>query len=178
MLTDHLKSLSNFSTVLEIGCGFGRITRLLLSNFPEIKEYLAVDLSPDQIENAKQYLKSAIIHKNVDLRFIVSDIQSLQLDKKYDLVISSELLLHLPPIEIVEVMTKLAGLSNKHVINIDYFHETPTKLAPHNFLHQYEKIYNEIPSIRQVRRVPIENKKGLFKKDTKQSIFHALVSDN
>jgi len=55
ILIDYLKnnvSSSSFSTVLEVGCGFGRITKLLLSNFPNIMEYLAIDLSPDQIENA------------------------------------------------------------------------------------------------------------------------------
>ncbi len=51
-LIDYLKKYS-FSTVLEVGCGFGRVTRLLLSAFPQIKEYFAFDLSPHQIENAK-----------------------------------------------------------------------------------------------------------------------------
>ena len=58
MLIDYLKTaLESFDTVLELGCGFGRISRLMLSKFPDIKEYVAVDLSPDQIENAKQYTK-------------------------------------------------------------------------------------------------------------------------
>ena len=41
MLIDYLKknvSLSSFSTILEVGCGFGRITKLLLLNFPNIRE--------------------------------------------------------------------------------------------------------------------------------------------
>jgi len=54
VLLDYLKkipsSFSSFSTVLEVGCGFGRITKLLLSNFSNIQEYIAIDLSPDQIE--------------------------------------------------------------------------------------------------------------------------------
>jgi cyclopropane fatty-acyl-phospholipid synthase-like methyltransferase len=56
-------SLSPSSTVLEVGCGFGRITKLLLLDFPNIKEYLAVDLSPHQIENAKEYIRSKKIIK-------------------------------------------------------------------------------------------------------------------
>ena len=73
-------SLSPSSTVLELGCGFGRITKLLLLNFPNIKEYLAVDLSQHQIENAKEYVRpQEIIIKRRDKRtqFIVSNIQSL-----------------------------------------------------------------------------------------------------
>ena len=47
----------SLQSVLELGCGFGRITKLLLTNYPGIKEYLAVDLSPHQIENAKKYVR-------------------------------------------------------------------------------------------------------------------------
>jgi|SRR6188472_768856 len=184
MLIDYLKrnvSLSSSSTVLEVGCGFGRITKLLLLNFPDIKEYLAVDLSPHQIENAKEYVRPKEIIKkeekaNPDIKFIVSDIQSLQVDKKYDLVIASEVLLHVLPSEINEVISKLVNLSNKHIVNIDWYEEkTPKRVAPHNFIHNYEEIYKNIPSITHVNRIPIEKKKGLlFKLDVKQSIFHAL----
>jgi len=52
ILLDYLKNIpisSSFSTILELGCGFGRIAKLLLSNFPNIMEYIAIDLSPHQI---------------------------------------------------------------------------------------------------------------------------------
>jgi SAM-dependent methyltransferase len=187
MLIDYLKknvSLSPSSTVLEVGCGFGRITKLLLLNFP-IKEYLAVDLSPHQIENAKEYVRPKETIKkegkaNPDIKFIVSDIQSLQVDKKYDLVIASEVLLHVLPSEINEVISKLVSLSNKHIVNIDWYEEqTPKRVAPHNFIHNYEEIYKKIPSITHVSRIPIEKKKGLlsFKLETKQSIFHAVLNN-
>ena len=189
-LIDYLKknvAMSSSLTVLEVGCGFGRITKLLLQNFPNIREYLAVDLSSHQIENAKEYViipSTMTIKKegqsNVDLKFIISDIQSLQVDKKFDLVIAAEVLLHILPSEIKEVVSKLVNLSNKHVVNIDWYEEqTPKKAAPHNFMHNYEEIYKNIPSITHVNRVPIEKNKGLlslFKLDTKQSIFHAEVS--
>jgi SAM-dependent methyltransferase len=182
MLIDYLKkNVSSTSTVLEVGCGFGRITKLLLLNFPDIKEYLAVDLSPHQIENAKEYVRPKEIIKkegkaNLDIKFIVSDIQSLQVDKKYDLVIASEVLLHVLPSDINEVISKLVDLSNKHIVNIDWYEEqTPKSVAPHNFIHNYEEIYKNIPSITRVNRIPIEKKKGLlFKLDVKQSIFHAI----
>jgi len=38
----HYLSRLNFSSVFEFGCGFGRITRLLLDNF-DVKEYLATE---------------------------------------------------------------------------------------------------------------------------------------
>jgi SAM-dependent methyltransferase len=186
MLIDYLKrnfSPSSSLTVLELGCGFGRITKLLLLNFPNIKEYLAVDLSQHQIENAKEYVRpqEIIIKKegkaNPDIKFLVSDIQSLQVDKKYDLVIASEVLMHVLPSEINEVISKLVNLSDKHIVNIDWYEkQIPKRVAPHNFIHNYEEIYKNIPSITRVNRIPIEKKKGLLssKIDAKQSIFHAL----
>ena len=58
-LIDILNGITDsFKSVLELGCGFGRITKLLLTNYNHINEYLAVDLSPQQIENAKIFLFS------------------------------------------------------------------------------------------------------------------------
>src|SRR5918912_2375018 len=71
MLIDYLKNIiPPFTTIFEIGCGFGRITKLLLSELNNINEYLAVDLSPQQIENAKEYTRP--LRGNIDLKFIVS----------------------------------------------------------------------------------------------------------
>jgi SAM-dependent methyltransferase len=190
MLIDYLKSnisLSSSTSILELGCGFGRITKLLLLNLPNIKEYLAVDLSAHQIENAKEYVRpvETLIKKegkvNPDIKFIVSNIQSLQVNKKYDLVIASEVLLHVLPSEINEVVSKLVNMSNRHVVNIDWYEEKkPKNVAPHNFIHNYEEIYKSIPSINCVNRIPIEKKKRSllsFQLDTKQSIFHALLNN-
>lgn len=182
ILIDYLKnhlSASSFSTVFELGCGFGRITKLLLSNFPNITEYLAIDLSPDQIENAKEFVRPSIETKeqNLNINFMVSNIQSFQIQKKYDLVMASEVLMHVLPSEIEEVIRKLVSMSNEHVVNIDWYEEPiPAKAAAHNFIHQYEKIYVNLPLVRNVYRIPIMKKGSWLKSvDTKQSLFHALI---
>ena len=182
ILIDYLKnhlSTSSFSTVFEVGCGFGRITKLLLSNFPNITEYLAIDLSPDQIENAKEFVRPSIETKeqNLKLDFMVSNIQSFQIQKKYDLVMASEVLMHVLPSEIEEVIRKLVSMSNEHVVNIDWYERpTPNKAAPHNFIHQYEKIYVNLPMVRNVYRIPIMKKGSWLKSvDSKQYLFHALI---
>ena len=172
----NISTFSSFSTVLELGCGFGRITKLLLSNFPDIQEYTAIDLSSDQIENAKEFVRSVIETKEHNpLTFIVSDIQSFQNDKKYDLVISAEVLLHILPSEIERVMNKIVNMSNEHVINIDWYQrKAPQNVAPHNFIHQYEKIYRSMPAVLDVYRIPIVKRDSWFRSlDVKQSIFHA-----
>jgi len=182
ILIDYLKnnlSVSPFSTVFELGCGFGRITKLLLSNFSNLTEYVAIDLSPHQIENAKEFVRPTIETKqqNLSLNFMVSSIQSFQIHKKYDLVLASEVLMHVLPSEIEEVIRKLVSMSNEHVVNIDWYEEQPaTKAASHNFIHQYEKMYVNLSQVSNVYRIPIM-KKGTWLKsvDTKQSLFHALI---
>ena len=136
-LVEYLKTNISFSTVLELGCGFGRITKIILSNFPEVRDYIAVDLSPHQIENAKNYVMGS--DKSGVLKFVISDIQSLEMNSKYDLVIAPEVLLHILPSEIKEVLVKMVGWSRQNVVNIDWYEDVaPRKVAPHNFIHEYE----------------------------------------
>ena len=176
ILVEYLRKNISFSTVLEVGCGFGRITKIILSNFPEVTEYVAVDLSPDQIENARNYVMGS--DKRGVLKFIVSDIQSLEMNLKYDLVIAPEVLLHILPSEINEVLVKMVGWSRKNVVNIDWYEDvTPRKAAPHNFIHKYEKIYHGIPGVVEVIRTPIVKKGLLSGIDTKQSIFHVVIKN-
>jgi len=182
-LIAHLNNISgSFKSLLELGCGFGRITQLLLSNYSNITEYLAVDISPDQIENAKSLLSSTkLSNSQVKLNFLVSDIQSLDLDKQYDLVILSEVLLHILPTEIDSIIKKLITLSKKHIINIDWYEDQPPKSqASHNFIHQYETLYKNYtePSTTIIKRIPIKRKKFLGTLDTKQSIFHVILENN
>ena len=175
ILLDYLEGITPFSTVLEVGCGFGRITRLILPNFPNIREYIATDLSPHQINEAEKYMNGS--QSSRPLRFIVSDIQSLDTKNKYDLVLASEVLLHVLPSDIEGVIAKLVNMSSKHVINIDWYEEKlPKNVAPHNFIHQYEKIYRQFQQVKGVIRIPITKKGLLFKHDTKQSIFHATIT--
>ena len=61
------------------------------------------------------------------LKFIVSDIQSLELNSKYDLVLAPEVLLHILPSEIYDVIVKLVGWARRHVVNIDWYEEVPPR---------------------------------------------------
>ena len=181
-LSDNIFTTSDSTkSVLELGCGYGRITKILLTKFPKmIKEYRAVDLSPHQIENAKKYVGST----DNKITFSVSDIQSLDTNKKYDLVILSEVLLHVLPSDIDSVIKKVISLSNKHIINIDWYEDKLPRdykiRATYNFIHQYEAIYKKYtePST-IIKRIPIKRKKKFFgTHDTKQSIFHVILERN
>src|SRR5215216_1067326 len=175
VLLEYLRTIT-FESVLEVGCGFGRITRLVIRNFPDIRDYLAVDLSPDQIRNAQEYIKPVLANRNINLEFHVAEIQRMQVDRKYDLVLASSVLMHILPKDIAQVMTMLVQLAKKHVINVDWFEESIARQMPWNFVHPYESIYNSMPSVEQVFRIPIIKKGMLGKLDTRQSIFHARIN--
>ena len=159
---DYLSKL-NFSTVLEVGCGFGRITRRLLEHF-NISEYLAMDISPTLVNNAMK-----LMNNFTNIQFKVADIRQLQTEKKYDLVLGVEVLMHVPPTEINSVINKLVSISNKHVVNIDWYEEpTPEKHARHCFVHNFNEIYKENTHVININRIPLPA--------TKQSIFHAQLT--
>ena len=94
--------------------------------------------------------------------------------KEYDLVILSKVLLHILPTDIDSIIKKLIALSKKHIINIDWYEESPSKShASHNFIHQYEQLYQKYTdaSTTTIKRIPIKRKKFIGTLDTKQSYF-------
>jgi 2-polyprenyl-3-methyl-5-hydroxy-6-metoxy-1,4-benzoquinol methylase len=120
-----------------------------------------------------------VFKNGLNLDFAVGDITSLQVQKKYDLVIAAEVLMHILPEEIRDVMHKLVKSSNKHVLNIDWYEEQRSKkAASHNFIHPYEIIYREFSEVKHISRVPISKKGSWLRSiDTKQSLFHAIVNN-
>jgi len=157
MLIEFLKTL-HFETVLEVGAGFGRITKLVLENFPQVKEFVAIDLSPNQINELRSYISDS------RLRCHVTKIQDFKAEEKYDLVLAVEVLMFVPPSEIDNVYRILLDLSRAHVVNVDWYEEPMVSGAEYNFIHHYEG-----------NRVKHIMKTGL---DVRQSIFHHRKSSS
>lgn len=160
-LIEFLKKIE-FSSILEVGCGFGRITKLISENFPNIQEYQAIDISPDQIEDAKKAVNSDKI------KFKATTIQNFNPSKKYDLVISTYMLMHVPDSEIKTVIEKMIELSSKHIVNVDWFQKAkPLLRTSHNWNHKYHELYKKNNSIKKldVFEIPIDK--------PPTSLFHA-----
>ena len=168
-LMNHIKGLS-FSTVLEVGCGFGRITKQLLENFPDTR-YTAIDLSPDQIENAKRFVN------NSKANFAVSDIQSFGSDNHFDLVLAVEVLLHIKPEDISSAISKLLSLTNKYFVHVDWHEEITLPeytTDSYCFMHDYDEIYSGLGL--QYNKYKISGRRRLFGKiDAKQAMFIVKV---
>ena len=156
ILVDYLKGI-NFESVLEIGCGFGRITNKILSNF-QVKKYVAIDLSEDQIKNAK---KLCVDFKNIQFR--KSTIQAFKINEKFDLVLGVKVLLHVPSEEIESVIKKLIDLTSNHIVNVDFNSRyKPKILLPHVFVHKYKEIYSNDRRVNEVKEIPITEKESLY----------------
>ena len=135
-----IKFLSDleFSSVCEAGCGFGRITKKIINKFNIPKDrYLAFDLSQDQINNAHELVGDRA-------QFTVSTINNLNTNQKYDLVLASEVLMHIPHEHIESNISKLVDISSKYVVNIDWKETDSRKSSFVNFAHDYKKLYEDL----------------------------------
>jgi SAM-dependent methyltransferase len=140
----------NVKTVLEIGCGFGRITKLLVENIPSIQTYHATDISEHQLGNAvDRYFVDAPKDKvdwfNYDIltNRPSEKGQRIMLDS-YDLVIASEVLMHISPgIGIRTAINNMLLISHGYVMNIDVDSRFTSRMEYYNFIHDYDSLYHE-----------------------------------
>ena len=76
--------LGGDETVLDAGCGSGRVTRLLLERLPQGR-VIAVDGSASMVEQARETLADA----GDRVQFVVSDLTELELDDPVDAIFSN-----------------------------------------------------------------------------------------
>ncbi|RAP53400.1 MAG: hypothetical protein BZ138_01055 [Methanosphaera sp. rholeuAM270] len=84
--------------ILDLGCGTGNITLKVLERFPKA-QVTCLDLSENMIEIAKEKLSQ---YDNVT--YVIGDFTEVILDEKYDAIISSLALHHIPSDEEKEEM--------------------------------------------------------------------------
>jgi trans-aconitate methyltransferase len=120
------------SSILEVGCGFGRIGRLLVEKWPNAT-YTGIDISQDRISEARAALPD---HATL----VEADLLEYDTDHSFDLVVAVEVLMHVRPEEVEEAVERLQLWSHRHIYTVDW--DTPIAKAPaaHNFLHDYEAL--------------------------------------
>jgi len=122
--------------VLEIGCGFGRITKLLADTWPK-SAITALDLSPEQLANARRYCG-----ENPRLCFEPYDFYSSQSlpGDNYDVVVAIEVFLHHPPELVVALFRRLTAVG-RHLVNIDWSEDWPWPTPEHVWVHDFARLY-------------------------------------
>jgi trans-aconitate 2-methyltransferase len=92
-ILDKVKAagLQSNHRILEVGCGIGTVSHLLATQVPK-GEVLAVDISPESIEKAKNLWKS-----QTNLSFEVSDMSDFDKPgKSFDFFVFPDVLEHIP----------------------------------------------------------------------------------
>ena len=147
-------------SVLELGAGTGRMTKIMLEEFPDVVYYTIdvkhrihpplMGIMPMELDiNDKEFDEKFGVDKN---------------KQQFDLILASEVLLHIKPEDIENVIEKLSKVG-KQIINIDW-NFNPQK-SEWCFIHDYDALYKKYGG------------KMVDRKDMKiieQSLFHYRFS--
>lgn len=146
---DRLK----FRTILEVGCGYGRMTKLVLARFPNVVEIIAIDLSSDQIKTAKTYVNDDRV------QFHVIRLQDLGIyHDRFDLVFGVSVLMHIPFQTIEKAIENMVNASSKHIVNVDWYRPfVASGRAGKSFAHDYKTLYGKF-GVKKLVRLPIPKK--------------------
>lgn len=106
LISNHL-SLTEFKTILDVGCGFGLLTYRLSNKYPECS-FLGIDISKNSIKNAK------IKYSNVNLEYSQKTLKDVS--KKFDLIICLNTIDYVDPNSIKEFINRMFILSNQIII--------------------------------------------------------------
>ena len=124
-----------FNSILEVGCGTGRILKLLNKNFNCV--IMGVDFSQSMLDSSRLNLNDESV------KLVKAPAQDLPFENNsFDVVITSEVLMHIPKENIKEAVKEICRVSSKYVV-ITEFYKEDIKLAEHCFLHDYTKLFEE-----------------------------------
>ncbi len=139
-LIDTLKAVGlPFRRILELGCGFGRITRLLAEAYPE-STITAVDLSEQQLQNAREYCG-----RRENVTFATYDFYSGAAvpGGHHDLAVAIEVFLHHPETFLPGFLRQLSA-SASLILHIDWSEDWPWPRPEHVWIHDYAALYREL----------------------------------
>ena len=116
IIHNNLKALGlkSDSNVLEVGCGIGTVSSLIIQSIPNGK-FVGVDISPESIALANKLYPQ----KNVD--FKVDDMSEFNSDIKFDFIVFPDVLEHIPVEQHSTLFANVAKCSSdnaKILINI------------------------------------------------------------
>lgn len=125
---DHIV-LNHVGSVLDVGCGWGRMYTLLTS-LGFSYEYTMCDISDSMIQNCK-----TLTGRQVDK--IVDGILPYRV--KFDGIILSYVLQHVPPDSIQKLINEICRVSSRYVYVLDT--TAIRERARHCFKHNYEQLF-------------------------------------
>jgi SAM-dependent methyltransferase len=132
--------------IVEVGCGFGRVTEAIRERLPESK-IQASDVSEEQIAKAAERMKRWFWTD-----FFLHDLYSSDPLPAADVAVAIEVFLHHPADAVAKFMRKLLAAAPVLVHDFDPAVNPGDPTAPHCFAHDYPAIYREIGATATIRR--------------------------
>jgi len=133
----NLARYPEIKSVLEVGCGFGRLLRPLAS-FSNLERVGGLDFSSSQFENAQKYLDGFEV--TLGLFDLVADMPIVPLNP-YDLVFTHGVFTHIPPFQIKKAVANLKQFASKCIVLIEF------ELREGSTVKEFDGLkYNEIGS--------------------------------
>lgn len=150
------------AALLEVGCGPGRNLPL----FASIPRVACVDFSPPMLERARNRARRL---GTSQVTFFERAGQDLGFeDGSFELVLTTVVLLHVPPEDIEQVIGELVRVSGRWIlineyssVDLDRLQRWPT--MEHVFLHDYRACFERAGArLRHVRQVPLRTQEVLL----------------
>lgn len=115
-----LKLVNKVGSVVELGCGYG--INLQAINLLHPKAHLrGYEINKNAIEIARSLNFAEVIEQSVT--------ETLDVDKKFDLVFTSGVLIHINPNKRDQVYENLVSLSTRYILLYEYYNPTPQILS-------------------------------------------------
>ena len=110
ILIDQLKKI-DFNSLLDYGCGYGRILKIIENKFPNAS-IEGCDVSHHQLDNARQYIGT-----NSECKLFLCDGKKIpRTDNTYDVVYTVDVLLHQTHDLINDIRREILRVSNKFIV--------------------------------------------------------------
>ena len=127
----------DYASVLDVGCGFGRMGPILVAGRVNV-EYVGIDVSADMLRGARRLVP--------DGDFVRSPLEDFDpAGRKWDLVLASEFLMHIPLAGVAAAIAKLRSMTGRHLITIDWTEPLAAgrRILPHNVIHDYGTLFGD-----------------------------------
>lgn len=135
---EWISRISEVERILDMGCGFGRITAILCRKFP-FAVIAGMDISGDQLNEARRTMGGRVA-------FYKDSITDFGYTWDNDIITVIEVLMHIPRDKIARAIETLKLACFGYVITVDWWTEDAVDIwagesTGYQFMHDYEKLF-------------------------------------